>query len=154
MVWNDASNNTLGNILLQSFDLASLAPVQSAPVKLDNDGIAGNLHMFPAVRTADANGNLNVTWYDRRLNPSTAFTDVYGALGVNPRTTTTPKSNVRVTSVSSNWLAVSSDITPNFGDYTDNYVEITSSGSAMIYAAWSDGRIDDPQPFSAHQASK
>jgi hypothetical protein len=151
MVWNDASHNTLGNVVLQSFDLASLAPVQSAPVKLDNDGIAGNLHMLPALRNVDANGNLNVTWYDRRLNPSTALTDVYAALGVNPRTTTTPKSNDRVTNVSSNWLAVSSDINPNFGDYTDNYVERTS---AMIYAAWSDGRINDPQPFNAHQGSK
>jgi len=156
MVWNDASNNTLGNVVLQSFELASLAHVQSAPVKLDNDGIAGNLHFLPAVRKADANGNLNVTWYDRRLSPSTAFTDVYAALGVNPRTTSTPKSNVRVTNVSSNWLAVSSDITPNFGDYTDNYVERTSGSglSAIIYAAWSDGRINDPQPFNAQQGSK
>jgi hypothetical protein len=156
MVWNDASTNTLGNVVLQSFDLASLAPVQSAPVKLDNDGIAGNLHMLPALRNVDANGNLNVTWYDRRLNPGTALTDVYGALGVNPRTTNTPKSNDRVTNVSSNWLAVSSDINPNFGDYTDNYVVRTpgSGFSAMIYAAWSDGRINDPQPFNAHQGSK
>jgi len=156
MVWNDAGNNPLGDVVLQSFDLASLTPVQSAPVKLDNDGIAGNLHFLPAVRNADANGNLNVTWYDRRLNPNTGLTDVYAALGVNPRTASTPKSNVRVTNVSSNWLAVSSDINPNFGDYTDNYVEMTpgSGFSAMIYAAWSDGRISDPQPFNAHQGSK
>ena len=153
MVWNDASNNTLGNVVMQSFDLASLARVQSAPVKLDNDGIAGNLHFLPAVRNADANGNLNVTWYDRRLSPNSALTDVYAALGVNPRTTSTPKANARVTSVSSNWLAVSSDIVPNFGDYTDNYVELTSGKkpSAITYAAWSDGRINDPQPFNAHQ---
>jgi len=43
----------------------------------------------------------------------------------------------------SNWLAVSSDIIPNFGDYTDNY--LTTLG---LYVAWSDGRIGEPQPFS------
>jgi hypothetical protein len=32
---------------------------------------------------------------------------------------------------------------PNFGDYTDNYL----AGSGF-WVAW-DGRINDPQPFSA-----
>jgi len=102
----------------------------------------------------DANGNLNVSWYDRRLSPATALTDVYAALGVNPRTSSTPKSNTRVTNVSSNWLNANSDINPNFGDYTDNYISITAGKkgpTATIFAAWSDGRISDPQPFCAHQ---
>jgi type 1 fimbria pilin len=87
------------------------------PVKLNNDSASGTLHFLPALRNADANGNLNVSWYDRRLSPSSALTDVFAALGVNPRTTGTPEFNTRVTNVSSNWLVVSSDITPNFGDY-------------------------------------
>jgi hypothetical protein len=62
---------------------------------------------------------------------------------VDPRTTATPSSNFQVNDATSNWLAVSSDIIPNFGDYTDNY--LTTLG---LYVAWSDGRIGEPQPFS------
>lgn len=154
VVWNDAGRNPLGDILLQSYRLGSLLPVQGAPVKLNSDSGIGTLHFLPAVRNADANGNLNVTWYDRRLNPNSAHTDVFAALGVNPATTSTPKSNTRVTSVSSDWSSVSSDIVPNFGDYTDNYVVSTGPVSSIIFAAWSDGRFSDPQPFCAHQATK
>jgi hypothetical protein len=157
MVWNDASSDQAGDVLLQSFALGTLAGIQAAPVKLNNDKTGtGAFHFLPALRNVDAHGNLNVTWFDRRLNPNTGLTDVYAALGVNPRTTTTPKSNTRVTNVSSNWLANNSDIIPNFGDYTDNYVERTSGSglTARIFAAWSDGRINDPQPFNAHQGLK
>lgn len=150
IVWNDARTNPLGDILMQSFSLGSLTAVQSTPVKLNNDGTSA-LHFLPAVRCADSNGRLSVSWYDRRLNPSSALTDVFAALGVDPRTTSTP-SNSRVTDVSSNWLAVSSDIVPNFGDYTDNYV-VRGTGkhaSNIFYFAWSDGRLGDPQPFEAH----
>jgi len=44
-------------------------------------------------------------------------------------------------------------IIPNFGDYTDNYVRIVS-GTATLFAAWSDGRYTIPQPFNAHQLLK
>jgi hypothetical protein len=154
IVWNDASRNPLGDIVLQSYHLGTLSPVQGAPVKLNSDSGIGTLHFLPAVRNADANGNLNVTCYDRRLNPNSAITDVFAALAVNPKTTTTPKSNTRVTSVSSDWNSVSSDIVPNFGDYTDSYVDRTGSLSSILFAAWSDGRFSDPQPFCAHQATK
>jgi len=155
IVWNDARANPSGDILLQSFDLGTLTSIQAAPVKLNNDTTGtGAFHFLPALRNVDANGNLNVSWYDRRLDPSTALTDVYAALDVSPRTTGTPKSNTRVTNISSNWLVVNSDINPNFGDYTDNYIAIAASkkGSvATIFAAWSDGRINVPQPFCATQ---
>ena len=155
IVWNDARANPSGDILFQSFALGALTPVQSAPVKLNDDKTGtGAFHFLPALRNVDANGNLNVSWYDRRLNPSSAFTDVYAALEVNPRTTGTPKANTRVTNISSNWLTANSDIVPNFGDYTDNYIAIAAGkkGSiATIFAAWSDGRINDPQPFCATQ---
>lgn len=154
IVWNDAGHNPLGDILLQSYHLGTLLPVQGAPVKLNNDSGIGTLHFLPAVRNVDANGNLNVIWYDRRLNPNSALTDVYAALGVNPATTSTPKSNTRVTSVSSDWSSVSSDIVPNFGDYTDVYAVRTASSSSTVFAAWSDGRFSDPQPFCAQQTTK
>ena len=156
IVWNDAGRNPLGDILLQSFKLGSLTPVQASPVRLNTDTGIGTLHFLPALRYPDAHGNLNVSWFDRRTNPNTAITNVFAALGVSPTTTTVPKSNVQVTNVSSNWLAASSDIVPNFGDYTDNYFQLTS-GSGLtgeLYVAWSDGRISDPQPYNAHQGLK
>jgi hypothetical protein len=143
IVWNDARNNPSGDILLQSFNLAILAPVQSAPVKLNNDKTGtGAFHFLPGLRNVDANGNLNVSWYDRRLNPVTALTDVYAALAVNPRTSSTPKSNTRVTSTSSNWLNANSDINPNFGDNTDNYISITSRKKGPTATIFAPGRMD------------
>lgn len=151
VVWNDVRSNPLGDILLQSLNLVSLSPVQSAPVKLNNDNHIGTLHFMPALRNVDADGDLSVSWYDRRGNPNSGFTDVYAALDVNPRTTSTPTSNTRVTNTASDWLSVSSVIIPNFGDYTDIFIELLS-GAATDYVAWSDGRYNIPQPFCANQA--
>ena len=149
IVWNDTRTDTLGDILLQSFNLGTLSTVQSSPVKLNNDSsTTGTLHFLPGLRNADAAGNLNVSWYDRRnQTPTTSsgLTDVYAANDVNPRATTTPATNTKVTDQPSDWLSVSTDIIPNFGDYTDSYVD-----GSRDYAAWSDGRLHDPQPFEAH----
>ena len=101
--------------------------------------------MMPALRNADANGKLNVSWYDRRNAPSTAQTNVFAALGVDPRATHGPTSNTQVTNVSSDWDNIVSDINPNFGDYTDDYV-----AGSKLYVAWSDGRLHVPQPFEAN----
>jgi hypothetical protein len=144
VVWNDALSNPLGNILLQSYRLGTLAKIQSSPVALNNDVGAFNWHFLPAVRQASGTGLINVSWYDRRKNPGTALTDVFSALNVDPTTTVTPANNFQVNDATSNWLAVSSDIVPNFGDYTDNYL-----GNTGLYVAWSDGRLGEPQPFSA-----
>jgi hypothetical protein len=40
------------------------------------------------------------------------------------------------------WLGTSSQIAPNFGDYTDNATVGTTT-----YYTWSDGRPGVPQPF-------
>jgi len=151
MVWNDTRFHPLGDILLQSFHTASLGPVQAQPVVLDRPA-SGGLHMLPALRTATAAGRLDVTWYSRATS-TTALTNVAGALGVNPLTTSTPASNVQITNVASNWLTNNSDIVPNFGDYTD--AALTTTGTApyvgsTLYVAWSDGRSSVPQPFEAH----
>jgi len=157
MVWNDAGRNPLGDILLQSFSLGSLAVVQAVPVQLNSDSAIGTLHFLPALRNVSTTGLLNVSWYDRRLNPNSALTDVYAATEVDPRITRTPKSNTRVTNFSSDWLAVSSIIIPNFGDYTDNFVVPVPRGGASggrLFAAWSDGRINVPQPFESSAGLK
>jgi hypothetical protein len=153
IVWNDTRSNPQADILLQSLWLGTLGPVQSEPVKLNNDTGVGTLHFLPSLRNADAKGLLNVGWYDRRRNPNSGETDVFAALGVDPTTMSTPTSNVRVTNVATDWLSVGSIITPNFGDYTDNFIDISDTTSTM-FVAWSDGRYNIPQPFASHQGVK
>ncbi len=130
MVWNDVRHHPYGDILLQSFDRATLRPVQPAPVVLDQPH-AGGLAFLPALRTTDQRGRLDVTWFTRS-GTRTAGTNVEAALGVSPVAHGTP-ANVRVTNVASNWLFDSSLIDPNFGDYTD---------------------LGIPQPFEAHLPAK
>ena len=149
IVWNDARRRPSGDIYLQSYSLGGLAPVTARPVRIDT---AGGWAFLPAVRQADAHGNLNISFYGR-TSKNTAITDVFASESVNPRAVSTPASNTLVTTKPSDWNAVSSLIIPNFGDYTDNYVQATSSApfnSDLLYVAWSDGRIGVPQPFSAH----
>src|SRR5439155_93256 len=66
---------------------------------------------------------------------------------VDPTASTSPTSNARVTDASSDWNSASSDIIPNFGDYTDIYFNASSG----LFVAWSDGRTNDPQPFNARK---
>ena len=150
LVWNDARLHPLGDILLQSFTLGSLTGVQSAPVVINSDR-GGGMHFMPALRNTDANGNLNISFY-QRASASTALTNVQAALGLDPRTTSSPASNTLVTTKPSNWLLASSLIIPNFGDYTDNYVIASAAApytGTVLYVAWSDGRLGIPQPFEA-----
>lgn len=151
MAWNDTRYHPLGDILLESFHLGSLHPVQAVPVVLDRPA-SGGLHMFPALRTANAAGLLDVAWYSR-ASAITAVTNVEAVLGVSPLTTTTPPANVRITTVSSNWLDATSAIVPNFGDYIDAALSATAAppyAGSTLYIAWSDGRFGIPQPFEAH----
>jgi hypothetical protein len=150
MVWNDARHHPFGDILLQSFTRGSLRPVQARPVVLDQPH-HGGLSFLPALRTATANGLLDVSWYTR-ASVSTPDTGVAAALGVSPLATATPP-NTMITDALSNWLVNSSLIAPNFGDYTDNAVSATGSApyvGSTLYVAWSDGRLGIPQPFEAH----
>jgi hypothetical protein len=150
MVWNDARFHPYGDILLQSFKPSSLSPIHTQPVVLDRPH-HGGLAFLPALRTADAAGQLDVSWYTR-ASVTTANTGVVAALHVNPLTTTTP-SNTMITNALSDWDHNSSLIVPNFGDYTDNAVSVTGSAPWVgntLYVAWSDGRIGVPQPFEAH----
>ena len=150
MVWNDTRFHPYGDILLQSFTLASLHPVQHTPVVLDTPH-HGGLTFMPALRTATAGGLLDVTWYSRN-SVTTSRTTVQAAMGVSPRAAVTPTSNVTITSVASNWRNQSFDIAPNFGDYTDNSLAATGSKPYVgrtLYVAWADGRTGVPQPFAA-----
>jgi hypothetical protein len=156
IVWNDGRFKPTGDILLQSWwgGWAFPAPVQGEPVVLDDAKTAGvGWQILPAMRNTDDNGNLFVSWYSR-ATPGTTLTDVYEAVGISPLVQSTP-ANLKITDVASDWIAVSSDIAPNFGDYTDNYVRAVGGygppfPDQLDFVAWSDGRLGVPQPFEAH----
>jgi hypothetical protein len=142
MVWNDTRQHGTGDIFLQSFNLGSLSLAQSSPVRINSRNDTGGWLFLPAVRSADGQGNLDVSFYSRS-SANTALTNVNASLKVDPRTTITPTRNdTTVTTGPSDWNAVSSIIIPNFGDYTDNYFVGTT-----LYVAWSDGRLGFPNPF-------
>jgi hypothetical protein len=147
MVWNDARFHIGGDILMQSMNLTTLGNTSAAPVVLNTD--RGGWHFLPALRNTNQFGKLNVSWYSRS-SANTAITDVTAAVDVNARSTATP-ANILVTTVPSDWNAVSSDIVPNFGDYTDNYTinTATNTPGSRDFVAWSDGRLGIPQPFSS-----
>lgn len=149
MVWNDARLHPAGDILMQSFNLVSLAGVTNGPIRVNSS--TGGWHMLPALRNANSSGNLTISFYGRS-SANSAVTNVYAAVNVNPRVTHAIGSNTLVTTGASNWDNVSSDIVPNFGDYTDNYVIATTFGThtgVKVYIAWADGRLGVPQPFEA-----
>jgi len=109
----------------------------STPV-LVNDDLTD--YQFWPVVTVEPGGNVDVVWYDRRLNPGTAITNVFWAQSTDNARTFRP--NVRVTDVGSDWAAAVTDIVPNFGDYID-----ASSGGNRTYGTWGDGRLGDPDVF-------
>lgn len=150
IIWNDARLHPVGDILLQSFSLDTLTPIQAAPVRINSS--VGGWHFLPALRQSNANGNLAISFYGR-ASANTAVTDVFAALNVSPLINKPPASNLKITTGASDWSAVSSDINPNFGDYTDNYLIATTSSpfvGNVLYIAWSDGRLGLPQPFEDH----
>jgi hypothetical protein len=154
MVWNDARFHPNGDILLKSFTLGMLKPVQSKAVVLDQPH-GGGVNMLPALRVANQSGRLDVVWYSR-ASKGTANTSLKMAIGVNPRGTATPR-NITITNMASNWLVNNSDIVPNFGDYIDIVVSATGQAPFVgktVWIAWADGRTGVPQPFSASMPAR
>jgi len=150
MVWNDARFHPYGDVLLQSFGLASLRPVQARPVVLDAPH-RGGMTLMPAVSTTAA-GLLDATWYSRE-SLTTTYTAIKGAIGVSPRATRTPATNITITSMPSDWRHQVFDIVSNFGEHTDNTLDATSTKpyvGGTLYVAWTDGRTGVPQPYAAH----
>jgi hypothetical protein len=142
IVWNDSRFHPLGDILMQSYALGTLTAA-AGPVRLNAS--VGGLHFLPALRNADSSGRLDVSWYER-AQAATTLTSVAAATSVAPTATTPPSTSVTVTNVPTDWNAVSSDIVPNFGDYTDNYV-LPGGSPHTVAVAWADGRAGTPQAF-------
>jgi hypothetical protein len=99
-----------------------------------NDDLT-DYQFWPAV-AVEPGGNVDVVWYDRRLNPGTPITNTFWSQSTDGGRTFRP--NVR----GSDWAAAETDIIPNFGDYID-----VSAGGNRTYAGWGDGRLGDPDVF-------
>jgi len=121
----------------------------AAGVKL-NDDATTSLQWWPAL-AVDANGSVVAQWYDRRLNPGTALTDVFWTISKDGGLTY--QANQRVTGVSTNWLATPTDIVPNFGDY--NGIAVIASGTKSFSAVvWADGRDGNPNVYYSRVGEK
>src|SRR5947209_6377566 len=137
VVWNDASLHPLGDIFLRALSptLDFLTPIQKVN---DDDSFA--LHLLPAVSILE-DGSISTSWYDRRLGGANSTrTDYFGEIRA---TADQDAPDFRISSDSTDWLATGSVITPNFGDYTDNF-----SQAGTTFYLWTDGRIGIPQPFA------
>src|SRR5205823_1614387 len=135
MVWNDARFHPAGDILLQSFHLISLTGIQPQPIRVNS--ATGGWHLLPALRNVDDDGDLQISFYQSAKANSDLY-DVFAAIDVSPLATSSPKSNSKVTTGPSAWFDVSSDIVPNFGDYTDNYVQAQQAApytTQLLYVA-------------------
>ncbi len=141
VVWNEANAHWMGDIVYVTTDGNLQNPSDKVRV---NDDSSSLLHMLPAV-SVGANGDTNISWFDRRNSAGSSRTDVFAA-SIKPGDAAAQ--NSKVTSVASDWLGTSSFIRPNFGDYTDN----TSDGNTF-YVNWSDGRLGIPQSFVASAAT-
>lgn len=107
-------------------------------VQVSDDG-PGAKQWWPDL-AVEPGGNVSVMWYDRRLNPGTALTDVFWSQSTDGGATFRP--NLRVSDVSTDWSATATDITPNFGDYNGIF-----AGGNRSYAGWADGRLGTPDVF-------
>lgn len=112
------------------------------PVRVNDDPVGnGALQFYPAI-AVDNSGNVGVLFFDRRNDPGTAWTDVYFARSTDGLVSF--EENIKVTDVTSNWSATTSDGVPNFGDF----IGLASQGRTF-YAAWGDGRNGDPDAYFA-----
>ncbi len=134
--WNDASLDALGDIWLRSASFGLGRLERTARV---NDDADYTLHFMPAL-SVRADGTVCSSWYDRRLGgPDSTRTDYFAECRSQPGVNAV---DFRLTTGSTDWSGASSLINPNFGDYTDNASDGTST-----YFIWSDGRLGTPQPF-------
>jgi hypothetical protein len=138
--WNDASLHPLGDIWLRSASYGLNSMTKTVRVNDDNSYA---LHFLPAV-SVRSNGTICTSWYDRRLwGADSTRTDYYADCRA---TAAGNAKDVRITTGSTDWAGTSSFILPNFGDYTDNATDGTTT-----YFTWSDGRLGVPQPFTDHR---
>lgn len=133
IVFHDAVAGTADVYLSRSSNGVSWSP----PVRINDE--AADYQFWPAVGV-EPGGNVDIMWYDRRVDPGTSITNTFWSQSVDGGRSF--RANVRLSDVGSDWTATASDIFPNFGDYND-----IATGGNRTYAAWGDGRLGDPDVF-------
>ncbi|MHA2283885.1 MAG: sialidase family protein [Promethearchaeota archaeon] len=109
----------------------------SAPVTLnDNANRWRSDEFWPWVSVCQDDGTVGVLWYSNQRGTTDVYLDI--------STDGSGGTDAKVTEVSTDWTATSSDITPNFGDY----INLTCS-QGVFHATWADGRNGDPDVFYA-----
>ena len=109
----------------------------TGPVQVNR--ATADYQFFPAV-AVEPSGNIDVMWYDRSLDPGTALTNTFWGQSTDGGRTF--GRNARVSETATDWLATSSELIPNFGDYND-----IATGGNRAYVVWGDGRFGDPDVF-------
>jgi hypothetical protein len=123
----------------------------SQKVKLNDDPDSGKDHFHPWL-CCDRNGELTVTWYDRRLDPANMLMDIYLTQSYDGGLTWTP--NVRVTTASSD-----PNLFPYFDEYRPGrprpfagrlgeYNGLWAVSRTKVYAMWADTRLGHPDIFA------
>jgi len=121
----------------------------SAPVLVAGGG-DGRIQFWPTI-SVGAGGVVDLTWYESVepsgtgfLNggPGTSLVDVYW--GRSSDGGVTFGAPTRITEVTSDWGATTSNLSPNFGDYND----AETLGQALL-VTWADGRNGIPDVFFA-----
>jgi hypothetical protein len=131
VAYTDGNLDTRDVRLVRSTDLGA---TWSAPATINGDAGDGSHEFFPWVNV-DPDGRVGVLWYSNAGGITDVFLDISAGTG-GP--------DIRVTDTSTNWLATSADIQPNYGDYIN-----LASTENHFHAGWADGRFGDPDVFYA-----
>jgi hypothetical protein len=137
VVWTDGRGDHGDVMIARSHDRGGH---WSQPLRV-NDDSTDNDQFLPAV-AVDANGVVQVMWYDRRLDASNLLIDVYAAQSLDGGKTF--GANERVTDVS---FGLTPNINPYFDCYMGDYNSVVASGGTF-HLVWGDNRnVDgDGQP--------
>ncbi|MCA1812648.1 MAG: hypothetical protein LC624_01700, partial [Halobacteriales archaeon] len=107
----------------------------SAPMKVHDDGVSGRVtdHFMPAV-SVGPDGTVDVSWYDRRVDPQNHLFDVFYTYSTDGGTTFAPNLRVTENSNDEQWSHHQNGAI-FLGDYRDS-----DSGPGFAALAWVDTR--------------
>jgi len=123
----------------------------STRLKINDDPDAGKDHFHPWL-CVDRNGDITVTWYDRRDDPSNMLMHIYLTQSYDGGTTWTP--NLRVTTVSSdpNIFPALDEYRPGqprpFAGRLGEYNGLWAVSRDRIFAMWADTRDGSPNIYA------
>lgn len=117
----------------------------SAPVKVNDDGLANRVQFHPALAVDPSNGHVYVAWYDARNSSTNKAVEIYAARSSDCGASF--EANVRVTFPSSDFRnfvtrASNENTLDNLGANPNQFGEYMGIGAAQgkAYVAWTDSR--------------